>query len=218
MTQRPLEHLIDALAADARPVRPLASPPRRAMTLLLGFALVGGLAVLALSDVQQLLTRYTGREAALALELAAMLATGLLAVTGAFSVSIPGRSKRWLVAPVPPFLLWLLLSGVGCYADLVRSGPTGWELGESLHCLSFIIATSVLFAVPLVWRLSRAKPVDPLPVAILAGLGAAALSAFLLQFFHPFSVTFIDLAVHVAAILAVVGVMSLLGRRTLAAA
>lgn len=218
MTEPPFERLIDALAGDARPVEPLAPPPRRAMALLAGIALVGGLAVYALSDVQQLLNRYTGREAALAFEMAAMLATGVLAVTGAFFVSIPGRSKRWLAAPVPPFLLWLILSGVGCYGDLLRSGPTGWELGESLHCLSFIVATSVLLAVPLVWRLSRAKPVDPLPVAVLGGLGAAALSAFLLQFFHPFSVTFIDLAVHLAAILLVVGIMGLLGRRTLAAA
>jgi len=218
MTELPLEQLIDALAGDARAVRPLAPPPRRAMTLLAGIALLGGLAVYALSDVQQLLARYTGREVALVIEMAAMLATGVLAVTGAFFVSIPGRSKRWLAAPVPPFLLWLLLSGVGCYGDLVRSGPSGWELGESLHCLSFIIATSVILAVPLVWRLSRAKPVDPLPVATLGGLGAAALSAFLRQFFHPFTVTFIDLAVHFAAILLVVGVVSLLGRRTLAAA
>jgi len=36
-----------------------------------------------------------------------------------------------------------------------------------------------------------------------------------LQFFHPFAVTFIDLAVHLFAILIVVGAVGLLNRRAL---
>jgi hypothetical protein len=71
---------------------------------------------------------------------------------------------------------------------------------------------------PLLWRLSRASPIEPLPVALLGGLGAAALAAFLLQFFHPFAVTFIDLAVHLVSIGLVVGVAALLRRRTLSPA
>ena len=31
------------------------------------------------------------------------LATGVLAVLGAFFVSIPGRSRLWLLAPLPSF-------------------------------------------------------------------------------------------------------------------
>jgi hypothetical protein len=60
------------------------------------------------------------------------------------------------------------------------------------------------------WRLSRAAPIDPLPVAALGGLGAAALAAFLLQFFCPSAVTFLDLAVHLAAIAIVIGLTALL--------
>lgn len=218
MNVPPVDELIDQLAADAKPVRPLASPLKRALKTLALLALGGGIAVLARGDAERLLARYAGREGIMALELAAMLATGVLAVTAAFFVSVPGRSRRWLLAPIPPFLLWLFLSGLGCYGDWVRNGPTGLELGHSLDCLLFILATSIFLAPLLIWRLSRAAPIDPLPVALLGGLGIAALAAFLLNFFHETDVTVIDLAVHLVAILLVVAATGLLNRRTLAPA
>jgi hypothetical protein len=66
--------------------------------------------------------------------------------------------------------------------------------------------------------LSRARPIDPLPVALLGGLGTAALSAFVLLFFHQTAVTFIDLAVHLVAILLVMGAAAMLRRQTLSPA
>ena len=218
MTRPSTDQIIEALASDAQPVRPLPSPHWRALTALALIGLFGGLAILFLSDVPQLLSRYAGREEVMTLEMAAMLATGILAVLGAFIVSIPGRSRRWLLAPLPPFLLWLLLSGLGCYEELLRSGSSGWEVGHSMDCLLFIVATSLGIGVPLTWRLARAAPIEPLPVALLGGLGSAALAAFLLQFFHPFAVTFIDLAVHLLAVLLVIGAAAILNRRTLSPA
>jgi hypothetical protein len=85
-----------------------------------------------------------------------------------------------------------------------------------MDCLLFIVATSALIGAPLVWRLSRAHPLDPLPVAALAGLGSAAAGAFLLQFFHPFTVTALDFAVHVLAVLLVVAVFARANRKILA--
>ena len=212
------DELIAALAADATPVQPLKPPLKRAAALLGAGALGSGLALFLVGDVRQLLDRYAGREDVLVIEMGAMLVTAVLAVIGAFFMSIPGRSKHWLLAPLPSFLVWLLLSGAGCYDDFVRQGASGLEIGHSMDCLIFILATSVVLGAPLLWRLSRASPIEPLPVALLGGLGAAALAAFLLQFFHPFAVTFIDLAVHLVSIGLVVGVAALLRRRTLSPA
>ncbi len=209
--------LIDTLAADARPVRPLRPPLTRAAKWIAVVALLSGLAIYLLSDVQQLLTRYAGREEMLALEMLAMLATAVLAVVGAFFIAIPGASKRWLIAPIPPFGAWLLLSGAGCY-HLVRNGASGLEVGHSVDCLIFILAVSVALGPPLIWLLSRARPIEPLPVALLGGLGVAAIAAFILQFFHPFAATFVDLAVHLLAIATVVSVVAILNRRALAPA
>ncbi len=213
-----VDALIDTLAADARPVKPLRPPVFRAAGWLALVALVAGIAVYFLADVGLMLARYDGRTEMLALEMIAMLATGLLAVAGAFLVAIPGRSRRWLLAPIAPFAAWLLLSGAGCYRDLMRSGSSGLEVGDSFHCLIFILGVSLPLGATLVWLLARARPIDPLPVALLGGLATAALAAFLLQFFHPFAVTFVDLAVHLVAIAVVVGATALLNRRTLSPA
>ena len=212
------DRLIERLAADTRPVRVLAPPLRRALPLLAFMGAVALVAIATMGDMDSLRTRYAGRETMMMIETAAMLATGALAVTGAFFLSIPGRSRLWLAAPLPAALVWIAISGMGCWRDLVRHGSGSWSLGHSSDCLLFILGMSAALGIPLFWRLSRAAPIDPLRVALLAGLGTAALSAFLLQFFHPFAVTFMDLGVHVGAILIVVGVAALLRRRTLAGA
>lgn len=212
MTERPTDQLIDLLSSNVQPVAPLRPPLARAGMALAAMILVSGLAFLLLQESNPLQLRGPGGEGLVGLEMLAMLATGILAVIAAFFLSIPGRSRSWLAAPLVPFAAWLMLSGAGCYRDMIRNGATGWQLGHSMDCLIFIVGASLLLGAPLVWLLSRAKPIDPLPVAALGGLGTAALAAFLLQFFHPFAVTFIDLAVHVVAILIVVAVMSLLKR------
>ncbi len=212
MTNRPTDQLIDLLSSNVKPVAPLPPPLARAGVTLAAMALLSGLAFVLLHESNPLQSRGPGGEGLVWFEMLAMLATGILAVTGAFFMAIPGRSRYWLGAPLVPFAAWLLLSGAGCYRDLVRAGPAGWQLGHSMDCLIFIVGASLLLGAPLVWRLSRAAPIDPLPVAALGGLGTAALAAFLLQFFHPFAVTFIDLAVHIASIIIVIGLTALLKR------
>lgn len=216
MSRVPTEQLIASLAATASPVRPLAPPLWRGLGALTLFATAGAVLILLFGDPPGLALRYSGREPLMMLEMGAMLLTGTLAVLGAFFVSIPGRSRRWLVAPLPSFAVWIGLSGLGCYQDFVRTGIGGWAPGHSVDCLTFLLGAGVLFGLPLLWRLSRASPVDPLPVASLGGLGAAALAAFLLQFFHPFALTAIDLAVHILAVLLIVMATALSRRRALA--
>ena len=212
MTAQQTDALIDALSAAASPVKRLASPLARAVAALAGLAMVGLIAILLLPNDNPLAMRGAGGEMQTGLELGAALLAGVLAVVAAFHVAIPGRSRGWLAVPLPALALWLGFSGLGCWRDLARNGPSGWELGHSMDCFAFIIAASLVLGFPLAWRLSRAAPIDPLPVAVLGGLGIAALSAFFLQFFHPFAVTFLDLAVHVIAIGVVIFLASLLRR------
>ena len=216
MSESGTRSLIDRLAADAKPVRVLAPPLRRALLLFALMGVVALVAILTMGDMDSMRARYAGRETMMFAETAAMLATGALAVTGAFFLSIPGRSRLWLAAPVPTALLWIALSGMGCWRDFVRHGAGGWSLGHSSDCLLFILGVSAALGIPLFWRLSRAAPIDTLRVALLAGLGTAALSAFLLQFFHPSAVTFMDLGVHVASVGIVIAAAAAMRRRVLA--
>jgi hypothetical protein len=202
---RPDTHeLIAALAGGLRPVRRLRPPLRRAMLWLLLATLLAAWPLAHYADLPLFLARAS--EPRQTLELAATLLTGIVALAAAFALSVPGYSPRWALAPLPPLLLWLATSGYGCLENGWSAGGPGGLIGESGRCFGFIVLTSVPLAALLFWALRRARPITPLPVALSGALGVAALAAFLLQFFHPFDVTVIDLALHLAA----VGVIALL--------
>jgi hypothetical protein len=194
----PMDQLIERLAADAGPVRRLRPPLVRALQWLLAVAAIATIAVIAFANVDLFMER--ARDPKLVFELTGTVLTGILAVIAAFQLSLPDRSPAWALLPVPPLVLWLASSGYNCYRHWITFGPDGWALGESADCFRFIVLTSIPIGASLLWLLRRAYPLNPTRVAIMGGLGAAALSAFVLQFFHPFDVTFMDLGVHLVAI------------------
>jgi hypothetical protein len=150
-----------------------------------------------------------------AVELAATFATGLAAVIAAFYLSVPDRSRFWAILPLPTLVLWLTSSGYECYRNWIELGPQGWRLGRSSDCFVFILTMSIPVAVALYWALRRAVPLDATRVLLVGGLGVAALSAATLQFYHPFDVTVIDLAVHVVAVLIVIAALTAVGKNGL---
>lgn len=211
MTDDPVNKLVQTLAADVRPVTPLKPPARRALTTL-GLLVLAGLAsILLFADRAAFFSHHRGDEAQLGLGMAAMFATGAAAVTAAFFAAVPGRSWLWLTAPLPPLVIWLLLGGAQLRA-LLAQGDARWDLGKSLHCFLFVLGAGLAAAALFAWRLRRAAPLEGLAVATLAGLGAAAFAAFLLNFFHPFAFTPVDLAVHAAAVLLVIALVASLRR------
>jgi hypothetical protein len=199
--------LIEALARDALPVRRLGPPLRRALAWLATVFLLAVLVISVEGAWSPMVQRLA--DARFALEMAATLLTGLAAVIAAFYLSVPGRSAFWAALPVPAFLLWVGSSGYECYRNWFVYGPDeSLTLGRSSDCFVFIVLVSVPLGAALYLSLRRAMPLSPLPVLFLGGLGVAALAATLLQFFHPFDVTVMDLAAHFAAISIVIGAMS----------
>jgi hypothetical protein len=192
------ERLIERLTKELAPVRVLAPPWRRALLWLAVVAAVSVLLVLRFADMAQVLPRLTLPR--VEVECVATALTAITAIIAAFELSIPDRSPRWAWLPVAPFMLWLTASGLGCLRNGVSlQGPGGFA-GESPHCFMFISGASVPLAAGLFWMLRRARPINALPVAAIGTLGVAATAAFVLEFFHPFDVTAIDLALHLSAI------------------
>ncbi|MBL8706997.1 MAG: DUF1109 family protein, partial [Rhodospirillales bacterium] len=92
------------------------------------------------------------------------------------------------------------------------TGDMGLELGEGAICFGFILGAGLPLGAGLTWMLRRARPLSPGPVAAMGGLGAAALAAVLLQFFHPFDITVMDLGMHALAVAIVIAAASLSSR------
>lgn len=191
----PTDDLIESLAAGLTPVRPLRAPAIRGLVWLVVVAAIALLIVLRFANPAVIVGRLAVTR--IALECLGSLLTAITAILAAFELSVPGRSARWAWLPLPPFLLWLTASGMGCMANGL--GIQGAHM-ESAHCFIFIAAVSLPLSVGLFWMLRRTYPIAPLPVAALGTLGVAASAATLLQFFHPFDITVLDLGFHLAAV------------------
>ena len=208
------DQIIEQLAAQLQPVRVLHSPAQRALLWLALVGAVSAVLIIAYAHSSALQRMASPR---VALECLGTLLTAVTAIVAAFELSVPDRSPHWVWLPLPPLALWLAASGVGCLRNgLSLHGQAGLA-GDSPHCFVFISAASVPLAVFLFWMLRRARPMDPLPVAATGTLGVAATAAFILEFFHPFDVTVIDLALHLAAVGLIVVLGTALRRPLLAA-
>lgn len=206
------ERLIESLAAKIHPVRRLQPPAIRGGAWLLAVGSLILAAIFLFSDRDTFLRR--AQDPTLVTEMVGTLLTGIGATVAAFHLSVPDRSPAWALLPLPSFVLWIASSGYSCYRHWIVLGPEGWELGESAQCFRFILGVSLPLAASVLMLLRLASPLTPARVAALAGVGVAAIAAFSLQFFHPFDITFMDLAVHAIAIAIVVAVMTMTERLT----
>jgi hypothetical protein len=204
---RNTEDLILQLAATAAPVRRLAPPMLRALVWLGAIGLISAIVIVKLSNLTVFAARAS--DPRMALELVATLATGIAGVIAAFHLSLPDRRSAWALLPAPFAAVWMGLSGLGCYRHWAEQKANGWALGESSHCFVFLLVVGIPIAGALLLSLGRARPLQPRLVATVGAIGAAALSALLLQFFHPFDVTLMDLGAHLAALLILIGASSL---------
>jgi hypothetical protein len=189
--------LIEALGRDAKPVRRLRPPSLRA-ALWLGFAVAAiGLLVLHHGFRHDLAWRFGQRE--FVLEWLGAIATGIGATLAAFHLSLPGRSLRWALAPLPGLTLWLFSMGYGCWADWLRLGPDGLVLGTSFDCFEFIWTTTIPLSAALLFLLRYAAPVRPVATTVLATLSVAALAAAGQSMVHGLDTTIMILAWHLGS-------------------
>jgi hypothetical protein len=153
------------------------------------------------------------RQPAFAITTAAALATGILSAIAAFVVSLPDRSRWWLVLPMPALAAWLSTIGYGCLTDWVNLGPEGIRFGEELRCFSVLVLTSVPLTVALTVMLRYAAMLRAGAVATTGGLAVAAITASALPLFHNHDATAMILIWNVGTALLIIGITSLFGRR-----
>ena len=209
----PHEALILELAAELKPVRRLPPPPRRTLNWLAAVAALA-LALAAVADRSAVAARLAATPD-LWLSLMGSTLTMVLAALAAFELSLPDRSPRWALLPVPTAVLWLAASGVGCLRTWVVPDTHAATLSDTRDCISFIIALSVPLSLLMFGMLRRGHTLQPGLTAAVAGIASAAAAASLLVLFHPYDASATDLAVHVAAVGLVIVACRACGERTL---
>ncbi|MBA2078975.1 NrsF family protein [Rhodanobacter sp. PCA2] len=207
------ETLIDALGAELVPVRRLRPPWLRMLGWLALVAVVAVLLFAHFGDAP-MLRRWTGAPDLAWAAIGAVL-TAIAAAWAAFTLAVPGRSRAWAWLPLPPALLWIAASGLGCLRTWLVPDTSIATLHQSADCLVFIIGFSIPLSGVLVWLLRRACPLRPVLTAVLVGLASAAASASLLEICHPYDAAATDLLTHALAVLIVVGANAAMGGRLL---
>jgi hypothetical protein len=195
------------LCAAAKPVRRLRPPlVRAALWLLLAGLVLVALAAL-LGTRPDLALRL--REPTFLGALAGALLTGVLAAVAAFHLSLPDRSRLWLLLPLPALVLWVSTIGYGCLTDWVSIGPDGIRLGTTLECFTTLLIASVPTSAILLIMLRHTARLYPTTVAMMGGLASAGIAATALSLFHEFDATVMVLVwnLGVAALIVALGGM-----------
>lgn len=202
------EELIERLAAQASPVRPLRSPATRlAMWAALAVPMV---MVVALSmglrdDLSQRLA-----EPAFQARVAASLATALLAAFAGLALGVPGRAWAWVLAPLLPLILWLSNLGRQCLLELRGEAEVELLAPPHLDCLPDIVVMIALPTIVMLMMVLKGAGFHRRLELALGGLAAAALSNTALSLAHPVDA---GLLVLLLQMVVVAGLAVLLGRR-----
>lgn len=201
--------LIEALATNATPVRRLRPPLARAAVWLSVAATI--LVLLAVShgarpDLAQRL-----QQPVFVASILASLLTGILAAIASFMVSLPDRSRAWLLLPLPALVVWISTIGYGCLADWVDFEGGALHMGEAARCFATLVLTSVPLSLLMFVMLRQAAPLRPMAVALAGSLAVAAMTASALSLFHEFDATIMILMWNFGSAAVLVGLGALLG-------
>ena len=203
--------LIRSLADNVTPVKRLRPP------LLRAAAWLGAAAVLMalLTAVHGLRPQFAERmeDAVFMTGMFASLATGILAAVAAFMVSLPDKSRLWLLLPLPAFALWMANIGYQCLAEWVALPPGAVTVQAASSCLTTLLVTSVPLSLLMLAMLRHAALLRPAPVALMASLAVSGITSAALSMFHPLDATVMVLGWNLGTAVLLIGAAALFGRR-----
>jgi len=206
--------LISSLSDRLRPVRRLWPPTWRA----LGWILLATAAIGALTLIRGLrgdiLTQLG--DPAYRVQVAGAWLTGAGATFAAFNVSLPDRSRLWLLVPVPFGLLWLTGFAYGCLGDWIAIPAGALIIADSVRCLETIIMASVPLSLALWLMLRRNKPLQPAGIAWIGGLAIAGFADTAHLLIHVVQASLLVLLINLVPVAFIISVGGLFGQRRLA--
>ncbi|MFT0860418.1 NrsF family protein [Ancylobacter sp. G4_0304] len=179
--------LIRSLATNALPVRRLRPPLVRAVGWLLLAGTIMGLMTISHGVRPQFAERM--QDAVFAINMISSLITGALATIATFFASLPDRSRRWLLLPVPALVVWLSTIGYQCFAGWVPVPPGAITVEAASGCLATLILTSLPLSLLMLAMLRYTAALRPISVILMGSLAVSAITATALSMFHPLDAT-----------------------------
>ena len=205
--------LISALTANLAPVRRLRPPVTRAACWLLLATLLLGLLAVSQGIRPDLPQRL--REPTFILGISGALLTGVLAAVTAFMLSLPDRSRFYLLLPAPALILWLSTIGYQCLTNWVTLEAKGIRLGETARCFATLVLTSLPLSLAMLVMLRYAAPLRPMAVTLTGSLAVAAITAMALSLLHDLDATLMILMWNLGTAALFVGMGGALGGKML---
>lgn len=192
--------LLAAVEREMRPVRPLASPARRALALLpLGIALL-----VAIPAFWGWRSNFAALGPAVAWGLSGLQAlAGLLIVGAALREAVPGRELSGAAVAATAGAALALFAGLTLVTEVVVpvAVPPGVWVRYAWECFWVAAASSVPPLAAAAWLVARALPTRPAVAGALYGLGAGLMADAGVRLFCRVSAPAHVLVSHGASIL-----------------
>jgi len=203
--------LIHSLAVNAGPVKRLRPPLVRA----LGWLFCATILMIVLTVGHGLRPQFAERmqDGVFAINMMSSLMTGVLATIATFFVSLPDRSRWWLLLPAPALLPWLATIGYQCFAGWVPVPPGAVTVGAAAGCFATLALTSLPLSILTLGMLRYTAALRPTSVILMASLAISAITATALSMFHPLDATAMILGWNLGTALLFLGVAGLISRR-----
>lgn len=203
--------LIQSLAANVTPVKRLRPPLLRAALWLLLAAVLMGM----LTAIHGLRPQFAERmqDSVFLTGMLASLVTGVLAAITTFMVSLPDRSRLWLLLPVPPLLVWMSNIGYQCFAGWVSLPPGAVTVEAASSCVATLVLTSLPLSLVMLVMLRYAALLRPVSVILVGSLAVSAITSTALSMFHPLDATVMVLGWNLGTAVLFTGIAALFGRR-----
>ncbi len=205
--------LAEALAKATRPVRVVRRPSVRTGRWLLVAATV----TVLLAAEHGLRSDFSDRlrDPSFVIGIAASSLTGASAAIACLTASLPDRSRRWLLLPLPCLVTWMATLGHGCLLDWVSYDAGSLHIGHAFRCLATVLLVSLPLSASIFAMLRYTARLRPALVTLTAGLAVAGMTSTAMSLLYRLDATVLNLVLNLGATALAATVEAAIARRLL---
>lgn len=204
--------LIERLARDLQPVRPLPRPGVRTAMWLSAAAIYLTLIAVPLTSSADVAANTAGGMRFFIPQLLAIV-TGIVAAVAAFASVVPGYSRRVWIAAAAAAAAWAASLAIGARGQW--SQPLDPTLPSEWVCVALIVGSGAPLMLATAQMLRRGAPFNPPLTAALGALAVTSLANVSACITHPHTNNAVTFAWHGITLLVLVTVSVLMSRRIL---